>query len=131
MRFTDLKKHSEVLHEVKSIREEDEEGYKTFIASWKAARLAHEIPAVPMAEEVVVVAAPVMAENKEKEKRKVAAGTMAWHAFVTHCKTVMPELASISTSAEKMKAIKAKKESDKAGYESFVNEWKAAHPIMA
>lgn len=133
MRFADFKKHSQVLHEAKSIREGDKDGYDAFVNQWKAARLAPEIPAAPMMEEVVVVAAPTpvpaMAENKEK--RKAAVGTMAWHAFVMYCKTVMPELASIPTSAEKMKAIKVKKDSDKAGYDSFVNEWKAAHPIIA
>jgi hypothetical protein len=83
-----------------------------------------------VAEEVVVVApavAPAVAEPKEK--RKVAVGTMAWHAFVTHCKATMPELAALSKSSEKLQAIKARKQNDKTGYESFVSEWKAAQPV--
>jgi hypothetical protein len=133
-RFADLKKHSERLQEAKAIHEEDEEGYKTFVAAWKAAHLAAPGPSV-VAEEVVVVApvapavAPAVAEPMEKEKRKVAVGTMAWHAFVTHCKATMPELAALSKSSEKLQAIKARKQNDKAGYESFVSEWKAAQPV--
>ena len=115
-RFAEMKKHSEVLHEAASIREEDEAAYKTFVAAWKTERLA--VPAVAAeaeADEVVVV----------KEKKKVAVGTMAWHAFVAHCKTTMGELEGVS-NAEKLQLIKARKENDKAGYESFVAEWKAA-----
>ena len=113
-RFAEMKKHSDVLHEAKAIREEDEDAYKTFIASWKAERLASAPEPSASVEEVVVV----------KEKKKVAAGTMAWHAFVAHCKTIMPELESMG-NAEKLQAIKARKENDKTGYESFVAEWKA------
>lgn len=136
MRFADFKKHSEVLHEASAIREEDEQGYKAFISSWKAAHLASESPVASPLEEVVVIAdaAPSTVEpvaQKEKEKRKVAVGTMAWHAFVAHCKATMPEIASISIPAEKVHAIKMHKDNDKAGYEAFVNEWKAAHPIIA
>lgn len=112
-RFAHMKKHSEVLHEAKTIREEDEAAYKAFIASWKAERLAISEPSAS-ADEVIVV----------KEKKKVAVGTMAWHAFVAHCKTIMPELEGMA-NAEKLQAIKARKESDAAGYESFVAEWKA------
>jgi hypothetical protein len=140
-RFASFKKNSESLHEAKSIREEDEEGYKAFVSSWKAARMAETPAPAPVAEEVVVVAAPVAApvaanaevkeKEKEKEKRKAAVGTMAWHAFVTHCKATMPELADITLHTEKIKAISQRKDSDKAGYDSFVNEWKMAHPIMA
>lgn len=124
-RFADLKKRSDVLHEVKAIREEDEDSYKNFIASWKTERLSAapvaEAPVVSaFVEEVVVV--------KEKEKKKVAVGTMAWHAFVAHCKATMPELNN-STNAEKLQAIKARKENDSAAYETFVTEWKTAHPV--
>ena len=133
-RFVDFKKHSEMLHEAKSIRQEDEDGYKSFVSSWKAARLSEPAP-VSTVEEIVVsvvpaMAAPMAAPIKEevKEKRKPAVGTMAWHAFVSHCKATMPELASIS-NAEKLQNIKARKESDKAGYETFVNIWKAAQPV--
>ena len=131
-RFTDFKKHSEVLHEASSIRDEDEDGYKTFVATWKAAHLAPESPAPAPLEEIVIiadVASSTVEPVVQKEKRKAAAGTMAWHAFVAHCKTTMPEIANISTPAEKVRAIKMHKENDKAGYETFVNEWKAAHPI--
>jgi hypothetical protein len=125
-RFADLKKHSERLHEAKAIHEEDEEGYKSFVAAWKATRLALESPEAP-AEEIIVVAGAVAADVKEK--RKVAAGTMAWHAYVTHCKATMPELAALSKSSEKLQAIKARKQNDKTGYDSFVAEWKAAQPV--
>lgn len=129
-RFAELKKHSEVLHEAKSIREEDEAGYKSFVSSWKAAHLTNETPLETVVEEVVTAPAPAAAaEPKEKEKRKVAAGTMAWHAFVTHCKATMPELATLSKSSEKLQAIKARKQNDKTGYDSFVAEWKAAQPV--
>ena len=144
-RFAELKKHSDVLHEAKSIREEDEAGYKSFVSSWKAAHLAaSETPLETVVEEVVTApaaattpapaaAAEVVevaaAEPKEKEKRKVAVGTMAWHAFVTHCKATMPELAALSKSSEKLQAIKARKQNDKTGYDSFVAEWKAAQPV--
>ena len=141
-RFAELKKHSDVLHEAKSIREEDEAGYKSFVSSWKAAHLAaSETPLETVVEEVVIApaanspaaAAPApaaeVAEPKEKEKRKVAVGTMAWHAFVTHCKATMPELATLSKSSEKLQAIKARKQNDKTGYDSFVAEWKAAQPV--
>jgi hypothetical protein len=113
-RFAEMKKHSEILHEAKAIREEDEAAYKAFIASWKAERLASAPEGGAAAEEVVVI----------KEKKKVAVGTMAWHAFVAHCKTIMPELEGMA-NAEKLQLIKARKESDAAGYESFVAEWKA------
>jgi hypothetical protein len=113
-RFAELKKHSDVLREAKAIREEDEAAYKAYIATWKAERLAPE-PAI-QAEEVLVI----------KDKKKVAVGTMAWHAFVAHCKITMPELEGVS-NAEKLKLIKRRKESDADGYESFVVEWKAAH----
>jgi len=132
-RFTELKKHSEVLHEAKAIREEDEDAYKTFVSTWKAAHLTVPAAAAPL-EEIIVIAdtpaavASAVAEpkEKEKEKRKVAVGTMAWHAFVTHCKATMPELAALSKSSEKLQAIKARKQNDKTGYDSFVAEWKAA-----
>ena len=133
-RFADFKKHSEMLHEAKSIRQEDEDGYKSFVSSWKAARLSESAP-VSTVEEIVVSVVPAMAatvaapiKEEVKEKRKPAVGTMAWHAFVSHCKATMPELASIS-NAEKLQNIKARKESDKAGYETFVNIWKAAQPV--
>jgi deoxyribodipyrimidine photolyase len=143
-RFAELKKHSDVLHEAKSIREEDEAGYKSFVSSWKAAHLAaSETPLETIVEEVVTAPAATspapaaaaevvevsVAEPKEKEKRKVAVGTMAWHAFVTHCKATMPELATLSKSSEKLQAIKARKQNDKTGYDSFVAEWKAAQPV--
>ena len=145
-RFAELKKHSDVLHEAKSIREEDEAGYKSFVSSWKAAHLAaSETPLETVVEEVVIAPAAAatspapaaaaevvevaVAEPKEKEKRKVAVGTMAWHAFVTHCKATMPELATLSKSSEKLQAIKARKQNDKTGYDSFVAEWKAAQPV--
>ena len=130
-RFTELKKHSEVLHEAKSIREEDEAGYKSFVSAWKAAHLSSSTPIETLEEVVVIAPAAAAAETepKEKEKRKVAPGTMAWHAFVTHCKATMPELAALSKSSEKLQAIKARKEADKTGYESFVSEWKAAQPV--
>ena len=116
-RFAEMKKHSDVLHEAKTIREEDEAAYKSFVAAWKAERLAPaaEAKAEPETDEVVVV----------KEKKKVAVGTMAWHAFVAHCKATMGELEGVS-NAEKLQLIKARKENDKAGYESFVSEWKTA-----
>jgi hypothetical protein len=131
-RFAELKKHSDVLHEAKSIREEDEAGYKAFISSWKASHLSEAaVEEPPALEEIVMAPASAVASAVAdvKEKRKVAAGTMAWHAFVTHCKTTMPELAALSKSSEKLVAIKERKNSDKAGYESFVNEWKAAQPV--
>jgi hypothetical protein len=130
-RFTELKKHSEVLHEAKSIREEDEAGYKSFVSAWKAAHLSSEAPLETLEEVVVIAPAAAAAETepKEKEKRKVAPGTMAWHAFVTHCKATMPELAALSKSSEKLQAIKARKQNDKTGYDSFVAEWKAAQPV--
>lgn len=126
-RFADLKKRSDVLHEVKAIREEDEDSYKNFIASWKTERLS----AAPVAEAPVVsafVEEVVVVKEKEKEKKKVAVGTMAWHAFVAHCKATMPELNN-STNAEKLQAIKARKENDSAAYETFVTEWKTAQPV--
>jgi len=128
-RFTELKKHSEVLHEAKAIREEDEDAYKTFVSTWKAAHLTVPAAAAPL-EEIIVIAdtpaAVASAVAEPKEKRKVAVGTMAWHAFVTHCKATMPELAALSKSSEKLQAIKARKQNDKTGYDSFVAEWKAA-----
>lgn len=118
-RFADFKKQSEVLHEAKSIREEDDEGYKSFVSNWKSSHLS-ETASVDssITEEVVVV--------PQKDKKKPAVGTMAWHAFVKHCKDTMPEISSLATNAERLQAIKARKETDAPAYETFVNEWKTA-----
>lgn len=111
-RFADMKKRNSISAEAKVIRQEDEHAYNTFISSWRSEHLS----SVESVDEI---------KEKEKEKKKAAIGTMAWHAFVKHCKMTMPNLESLS-KREKMPAIKAHKENDKAGYESFVAEWKAA-----
>lgn len=130
-RFADFKKHSEVLHEAKSIREEDDEGYKSFVSSWKAARLTEPSAPVSTVEEVVVIAqAPVKTEVKEK--RKAAPGTLAWAAFVKHCKTTMPEAFSAATKeSEKLQIAKGIRAQDMSSYEAFTSQWKAANAIMA
>jgi hypothetical protein len=121
-RFADFKKHSDVLHEAKTIREEDDAAYKAFVAEWKTTHISSETASVDtVAEEVVVV--------PQKDKKKVAVGTMAWHAFVKHCKDTMPEISSLATNAERLQAIKARKETDAPAYETFVNEWKTAQPV--
>jgi hypothetical protein len=130
-RFAELKKRSDVLHEAKAIREEDEAGYKGFIANWKKERLATLEPAI-IASEVVVYVAPVselvpIVTVEPKEKRKASIGTMAWFAFIKHCKDTMPQIATIAKPSEKMQAIKLVKESDSTAYIAFVTEWKASH----
>ena len=128
-RFTEMKKHSDVLHEAKAIREEDEAGYKGFVANWKKERLATLEPEA-IASEIVVYVAPE-SSLVPKEKRKVSAGTMAWFAFIKHCKDTMPQIATITKPSEKMQAIKLVKEGDVAAYNAFVTEWKASQASEA
>lgn len=117
-RFAELKKHSEVLHEAKAIRQEDEAGYKDFIDSWKANAIKTPESSPPSQTEDIVQV-PL-----QKEKKKVAVGTMIWHSWIKHCKDTMPHIAGITSNAQRIQAIKALKDTDVTAYKTFSDEFK-------
>lgn len=65
-------------------------------------------------------------EGEAKPKRKSAAGTLAWQAYVKHIKTTQPDaFDGIKKEADKLQIIKGIRAEDGAGYDTFVAEWKA------
>jgi len=72
-------------------------------------------------------------EKAEKaEKKPMAAGTAAWHAFVKHCRAVMPERFTECKSGPNFTAMaKIIKEEDADVYKNFVEEFKAEHSASA
>ena len=64
-------------------------------------------------------------EAEAKPKRKAAAGTLAWTAFVKHIKETQPAaFESVSKEADKLKIVKGIRSEDIAAYDSFVKDWK-------
>ena len=67
-------------------------------------------------------------DAKDKPKRDVAVGTLAWIAFVKHCKTEFADrFADIKLEKERLAVAKAIREEDKDAYDTFVSNYKAEH----
>ena len=66
------------------------------------------------------------ADGEEKPKRKAAAGTLAWTAFVKHIKTTQPDaFEGITKESDKLQIVKGIRAEDMPAYDSFVAAWKA------
>ena len=66
--------------------------------------------------------------DEEKPKRKAAVGTLAWIAFVKHCKTTMPERFEDATlEKERLEIVKIIKAEDTTVYDAFVAKFKEEH----
>jgi len=63
--------------------------------------------------------------NADKPKRKVAAGTLAWHAYVKHMVETRPEAFTDMKQPQKFAVAKGMRAADPIGYASFVADWKA------
>jgi len=63
--------------------------------------------------------------NADKPKRKVAAGTLAWHAYVKHKVETRPEAFTDMKQPQKFAVAKGMRAADPIGYASFVADWKA------
>jgi len=69
-------------------------------------------------------------EGEAKPKRKAAAGTLAWTAFVKHIKATQPDaFEGVTKEADKLKVVKIIREGDMAAYDAFVAEWKANYEV--
>jgi len=67
-------------------------------------------------------------DGTPKPKRKAALGTLAWTAYVKHCKTTMPEsFEGLTKESEKLVVVKGIRAEDPEGYKTFTDEWKAEH----
>ena len=66
------------------------------------------------------------ADGEAKPKRKAAAGTLAWTAYVKHIKVTQPDaFDGITKESDKLQIVKGIRAGDAAGYDTFVTEWKA------
>ena len=64
-------------------------------------------------------------DDEVKPKRKAAAGTLAWTAFVKHIKTTQPDaFDGIKKESDKLQIVKGIRAEDMSAYETFVSEWK-------
>ena len=65
-------------------------------------------------------------KNADAEpKRKAAAGTLAWTAFVKHIKETQPAaFVGVSKESDKLTVVKGIRAENMAAYDSFVAEWK-------
>ncbi len=64
-------------------------------------------------------------DGEAKPKRKAAAGTLAWQAFVKHIKTTQPDAFSgITKESDKLTIVKGIRAEDMGAYDTFVAEWK-------
>jgi hypothetical protein len=64
-------------------------------------------------------------DGEAKPKRKAAAGTLAWQAFVKHIKTTQPDaFDGITKESDKLQIVKGIRAEDMPAYETFVAEWK-------
>ena len=64
-------------------------------------------------------------EAEAKPKRKAAAGTLAWTAFVKHIKETQPAaFAGVSKESDKLTVVKGIRHDDLEAYDSFVKDWK-------
>jgi len=68
-------------------------------------------------------------KKADKPPRKVAEGTMAWHAYVKHCRETQSErfpkgckIASVATSI---------RDENKGAYDAFISKWKADQHVPA
>ena len=68
------------------------------------------------------------ADGAPKPKRKAALGTLAWTAYVKHCKTTMPDsFEGLTKESEKLVIVKGIRAEDPEGYTAFTEAWKAEH----
>ena len=64
-------------------------------------------------------------DAEAKPKRKAAAGTLAWTAFVKHIKETQPEaFVGVKKEADKLTVIKGIRADNMPAYDSFVKDWK-------
>jgi hypothetical protein len=64
--------------------------------------------------------------------RKTAVGTMAWIAFVKHCKTTMAErFEDCTKEPERLQVAKAIRAEDEAAYKEFTEKFKEEHAVAA
>jgi hypothetical protein len=62
--------------------------------------------------------------DTEKPKRKAAPGTLAWMAFVKHCKTTMPDrFEDCTKEPERLTICKAIRSEDSAAYDAFTKDF--------
>ena len=73
------------------------------------------------------------AKDPDAPKREAAAGTLAWIAFVKHCKETMAErFTEVSKESEKLTICKAIRAEDGAAYDAFVKNFKEEYkPTVA
>jgi hypothetical protein len=72
------------------------------------------------------------ASDGDKPKRKAAPGTLAWMAFVKHCKTTMAErFEGCTKEPERLTICKAIRSEDSATYDAFIKEFKENHSSSA
>jgi len=71
-------------------------------------------------------------KNPDAPKRAAAAGTLAWMAFVKHCKTEMTDrFQDCSREPERLSVCKAIKSEDEEAYKTFVEDFKKKHAESA
>lgn len=64
-------------------------------------------------------------EAEAKPKRKAAAGTLAWTAFVKHIKETQPAaFEGVTKESDKLRVIKGIRAENISAYDSFVKDWK-------
>ncbi len=68
------------------------------------------------------------ADTADKPKRKAALGTLAWTAYVKHCKTTMPDsFEGLTKESDKLVIVKGIRAEDPEGYKAFTEAWKTEH----
>ena len=71
-------------------------------------------------------------KDANKPKRKAALGTLAWTAYVKHCKTTMPDsFEGLSKESDKLVIVKGIRAEDPEGYTAFTEAWKLEHAETA
>ena len=67
-------------------------------------------------------------DGAPKPKRKAALGTLAWTAYVKHCKTTMPDsFEGLTKESDKLVIVKGIRAEDPEGYTAFTEAWKLEH----
>jgi hypothetical protein len=67
-------------------------------------------------------------DGEAKPKRKAAAGTLAWQAFVKHIKTTQPDaFDGITKESDKLQIVKGIRADDMPAYDAFVADWKTTY----
>lgn len=79
-----------------------------------------------------VVGKAAKKEKKAKDpnapKKAASHGTLAWFAFVKHCKAVFPErFAECTKEPERLTVCKAVREENEQAYTDFCNQFKSGH----